>query len=103
MKDLNIKYKNQIIDIILKNISSELIVEIFLFGSFAQNKARMSSDVDVCLKSEKKIDYKILSKIKSDLHDSNIPYKVDLVDFHNLDQSFKDVAFKEVIKWYPTK
>jgi len=92
------KFKHEIIQIILKHISGDDL-EIFLFGSFAQNKSRLSSDVDLCLKAKNKIDYALLLKIKSELEESNIPFKIDLIDFHAVDDEFKKIALQEVEKW----
>lgn len=91
--------QEKIIQIILKYFPSE-DVEIFLFGSFAQKKARPSSDIDLCLKCKEKINYSILLNIKSDFDESNLPYKIDLIDYHFVSKEFIEIALKECIKWH---
>ncbi len=90
--------KEQILTIITKHISNDHL-EVILFGSFAQGLARPTSDIDLCLKADRPIDYYKILAIKSELEESNIPYKIDIVDFNHLDQSFKEIALKEVVKW----
>lgn len=98
-KKINLKYQKQIVEIVLKNLKRD-DVGIFLFGSYAQNKARITSDIDICIKCSEKVDFNLISKIRSELDDSNIPFEVDIVDYHGVSDEFKKIAFKEVVKWH---
>ena len=62
MINLSEKCKNLIKDEILKIL--DLNSEIFIFGSRSKKNNSNYSDVDIAIKSNKKIDEKILSLIK---------------------------------------
>lgn len=64
----------------------------FLFGSRVNGGNRPWSDVDVGIFGPHPIPGSVLEKIRGDLDDSSLPYRVDLVDFKKTSQNFKKVA-----------
>jgi predicted nucleotidyltransferase len=86
----------------IKNIVLNFIdnkeIDLFVFGSRALGKAKKYSDYDIGIKSEKKIPLNIMTKIKIALEDSELPFKVDVVDFLNVRDEFKKEALKKIIK-----
>lgn len=100
-RKIDTEIKNEILKIILNRISN-FKGQIFLFGSYAQNKATNYSDIDICLKLNKEIELDVLTNLKNDFINSNIPYRLDIVDYFRMDESFKNIAFKEVEIWYQT-
>lgn len=75
--------------------------EVFLFGSRAKGNNRKWSDYDIGIlgKTKTKIPYGILTKVESELEESDIPYKVDIVDFTQISDRFKSVALKNKKIW----
>lgn len=73
--------------------------KMYLFGSFATNKARPYSDVDIALDAGQKIDLRRISEAKSMLRESSIPYTIDLVDVHRLPEEMRSQISKEWIVW----
>jgi predicted nucleotidyltransferase len=71
--------------------------KVMIFGSRALQKNRPYSDVDICLKASKPVPFSVLSQLSEELEDSDIPYRVDLVDFHSMSFQFKQVAMKKII------
>ena len=69
----------------------------FIFGSRATGTSRRFSDIDIGVKSEKKIDTILLSDIKEVFEESNIPYTVDVVDFSQVSDKFNEVARQKII------
>ena len=69
---------------------------VFLFGSRATGAARKFSDVDVGIQGNRAIDAVTLEYIREDLENSDIPYKVDVVDFATVAPSFKTLALKRI-------
>lgn len=67
---------------------------VFIFGSRAQGNHRPFSDVDICFESRQPLPDHILYKIKSDIEDSKLPVKIDLVDVNSVAESFKDLISK---------
>lgn len=77
---------------------------IFLFGSQVDGTASIYSDYDVGFYAENDVD--IDSKIvhlKEYFQNSNIPFKLDLVNFSHLDSQFKKIALQRVEIWKDPK
>lgn len=70
---------------------------IFLFGSRAGGFARHFSDFDIGIAGQTRVPTKQLNQIQSDLEDSDIPYKVEVVDFIDAEDSFKNLALKHTL------
>lgn len=91
MKDLN-GYLPQIKKIIARNLDlSEY--RLFLFGSRASGKNAEYSDFDIGIIGKKPLPSSLKINIEGDLEDSDIPVKVDIVDFHQIPEKFKKIAF----------
>ena len=72
-------------------------VKLFLFGSRARGDNTIFSDIDIGILSDKDIrkDIVILREI---LEESNIPYKVDIVELSK-NRDLLDVVLKEGKRW----
>lgn len=93
--DLNDKY----ISFIKETITNILPdVEVFIFGSRTQGKAREYSDVDIALKAYNKIPLSDILKIKTAFEDSTFPYKVDVVDLNSIDEKFYNIIKNDLYK-----
>jgi uncharacterized protein len=76
---------------ILKNRQDTVV-----FGSRAKGKSKKFSDLDICLKdSIKDSEYELL---KEAFEESNLPFKVDLIEYDKISVFFKDLVDKEGIK-----
>lgn len=67
---------------------------VFLFGSRAVGRHARFSDVDIGIEGTQRIPGFVIQRIKGDLEESDIPYRVDIVDFSTMSDSFKQVALK---------
>lgn len=93
------KYQNQIKKIILNNLKGNIKngnVKIFIFGSGVNDKKFNDIDVGIIGKN---IDESKLSLIREDFDKSQIPYKIDLINFNQTDKKFRDKALKGKIIW----
>jgi len=70
--------------------------KIFIFGSRATGKARKFSDYDVGIIGEKPVEWKTLSLIDEVFEESDIPFKIDLVDFSLVSDKFKKTALLKI-------
>lgn len=77
----------------------EYPVRIFLFGSHATGRAAIVSDIDVAVLPEKKLPAGLLSKIREEIENSNVPYPVDLVGLSQTDKAFRQRVLKEGVEW----
>ncbi len=60
--------------------------QIFLFGSRAKNTNKEFSDIDIAIKDQN-LNQNIIAKIKFELEESDIPYKIDVADYNDLPQN----------------
>jgi predicted nucleotidyltransferase len=74
-------------------------VTIFLFGSRARGENATNADVDIGLMSQQPLDFRLKAKLIDRIENLNIPFKVDLVDFAEVSESFKQEALKKIIIW----
>ena len=95
MKNYGINIKR----IILRNLIGENFW-IFLFGSRATGESDDRADYDVGIFSNLgKAPSNVMNKIECELEESDIPYKVDVVDFADVSDRFKQIAGRSVIIW----
>jgi predicted nucleotidyltransferase len=80
-------------------ILSKYPYQFYLFGSRATGKARSFSDVDICYKEE--IPAEIIARIAAEFDDSDLPFKVDIVGFANMDEPFKERIQQEMVAIKP--
>lgn len=69
----------------------------FIFGSRATNTNRRYSDIDLGIMGPKPLSSKAYISIDQDFQESDLPYKVDLVDFSNVTEKFKRVSLSSII------
>lgn len=70
---------------------------IWIFGSRARGDYRTFSDLDVLVNSDLPFPAGFLSKIKQDLEESRITIKVDLVEFEDLAETYKENILRDRI------
>lgn len=74
-------------------------VSIALFGSYAKGSVKMSSDVDIAIIPKGEWDQSKLTLLREKLEESNIPCKVDIVDFSLVSPEFRRLALQKAIWW----
>lgn len=74
-------------------------VRVFLFGSHATGRAAGASDIDVAVLPEGELPAGLISRIREELEESSVPYRVDLVDLSKTDKIFRRRVLKEGIEW----
>jgi uncharacterized protein len=57
---------------------------IFAFGSRVSGNYRSNSDFDICIQSKSPLPLHLIGFIKEDFESSNLPFKVDLLEFSRL-------------------
>ncbi|NQY81104.1 MAG: nucleotidyltransferase domain-containing protein [Candidatus Caenarcaniphilales bacterium] len=89
---------------ILEKIFQELIpsLEVWAYGSRVSNEnlelSSSGSDIDLVIKGHETIEIKTLSKIKEQISDSNIPFMVDIFDWHRIPEEFQKNILKNHYK-----
>ncbi len=93
------KYLAQLKKIVLDEFKDEN-VRIVLFGSRARGDFARFSDVDVGIIPLKPLrNQQKLSEVQERVDDSNIPYKVEIVNLLNTRKEFRNQALKSTIVW----
>lgn len=83
----------------LKSVASRYLndqVRLFVFGSRVNGRNRKYSDIDLGLISETEISPLLRLNLEEEFDNSNIPFRVDVVDFSKVTDNFKEVALKDV-------
>ena len=84
--------------IVLKHIPKDNFA-VFLFGSRAVGNAKPLSDIDIGILWPEPLPTIIKADLESDLEESIVPYKIDLIDFYQVDKDFKKEALNTIQIW----
>lgn len=84
--------------IVLKHIPKDNFA-VFLFGSRAVGNAKPLSDIDIGILGLEPLPTIIKVDLESDLEESIVPYKIDLIDFYQVDKDFKKEALNTIQIW----
>lgn len=83
---------------IVKNILSDLKnCQVFAFGSRAKNNAKPYSDLDLVIKSDDELDLATMIDLKEQFSNCDLVFKVDICDWHSLDDAFKKSIEDELV------
>lgn len=95
-RKLEEEYKDKIIKLL-----SALFPEakIYLFGSRATGRNQPMSDIDVAIDSGKQLPIAGVDEANAVMAALNIPYKVDIVDFHHISPTMQGLILKERVIW----
>ena len=74
-------------------------VQVYLFGSYARGDYRISSDVDIAVAGAEALPAGMLAELRDSLEESNLPYRVDLIDLNDAGESFRSRVLEEGILW----
>ena len=98
----NISKRDQILlqlrQIVLETLKN-IPVSIYLFGSWARNEEKQTSDIDVALHSQKEIPIEKWVELRERIEESTLPYNVDLVDLSKANSMIVEKVEKEGIVW----
>lgn len=66
-------------------------VEVRVFGSRYQGAAKPYSDLDIVLVGEQKLDWLQMSRLRETFAASDLPFRVDVLDWHAISPQFQQV------------
>jgi uncharacterized protein len=92
------KYITQVHRLVVDELSGENVA-IALFGSMSTGMSHNGSDIDIGIMPKGNWNSGRLSFLRQILEDSNIPYKVDLIDFSMASEAFKQHALSNAVWW----
>ena len=92
-------YLDQVRELVLRT-ASDLDCTVFLFGSRARGVYRRSSDIDIGVSGLSDREFiRLRDHLVSELEESVIPPRVDLVNMDTASGDFRAVAMEKVILW----
>ncbi len=87
----------------LKNIVLDEIadanVKVYLFGSWARGEERRSSDIDIALDWVGGAPPDKLARLREVLEESDVPFRVDVVDLSTAGEALVSKVGKEGVLW----
>ena len=89
------KLKEAVLKIVKKYLSLE-DYHIFIFGSRVTGRGNERSDIDIGIEGTKEVPFEVMGKIRAELEDLPILYKIEIVDFKKVSKDFREVALKHI-------
>jgi predicted nucleotidyltransferase len=68
---------------------------VWAFGSRATGRSKKYSDLDLCIKASHPLSLDVMSALAEDFSESDLPWKVDLVDWHSISDAFKAIIDRD--------
>ena len=79
---------------IVKTILSQYQFTFYAFGSRVSGNNQFLSDLDICFFED--IQDSLIFKLEEEFEESDLPYKVDLVDWNSCNKEFQDIILKNM-------
>ena len=85
----------------VKDILDQYPYTFYVFGSRVKGNVKRLSDLDLCFFEP--ITAKELNALEEAFEESDLPYKVDLVNWHKCDETFQDIILRQMVCFQPSK
>ncbi|MCA6071139.1 MAG: nucleotidyltransferase domain-containing protein [Endomicrobium sp.] len=96
--DLQQIYLDMVLNILRKHLQNK-DVNVYIFGSRVKGTAKKTSDIDLAFNGDGAIlTCALLSDIKSDFQESDLPYIVDIIDLSGISDSFKNFIKNDLVE-----
>ena len=82
--------------LLIKSILSEYPWQFYIFGSRIKGTQKKYSDLDICYKDF--IQDAIISKIQEAFEESDLQFKVELLDWNRCDADFQNSIEKDLVR-----
>lgn len=85
--------------LIVKDILNRLAPDatVWVFGSRATGRAKKFSDLDLCLMAPQPLSLDRISAIAGEFAESDLPWKVDIVDWWSISQGFREIIERDQV------
>lgn len=80
---------------IVRNILKKYPYTFYAFGSRVKGTQKKLSDLDLCFTED--IPWSVRSHIDEDFEESDLPFKVDVVDWNMCDENFRALIAKDMV------
>lgn len=76
--------------------------KIYIFGSRATKAKKKFSDLDLGIDANEILPISVIASLEQDFSESDLPYKVDIVDLNNISSNFLKKIQTEMILFFKT-
>ena len=73
--------------------------KIYAFGSRISGDAKTYSDLDLALDLQGEVSFNQLAILRQAFSESDIPFHVDIIDFHQVNDEFKKIILQSSYVW----
>lgn len=97
MLDLTAEHRAEVCRILLLHVPGRIVRA---FGSRVQGTAKPFSDLDLAVMGDTPLDFRQLAALKDAFAESNLPFRVDVVDWAATSEAFRGIiegAFEVVV------
>ena len=94
MIDLNPNHLGTVRAILAEHVPG---CEVRAFGSRTTWTAKDYSDLDLAVVCEKQLDWRVLGRLKEAFEESDLPMRVDALDWHAISESFREVIERDYV------
>ena len=91
--DLLADHRRLVLDILRTNLPRH--TKTWVFGSRVTGRARRFSDLDLAIDAGRRLTLDEIATLAEAFSDSDLPYKVDLVDWHDIDDRWRQTIAAE--------
>ena len=84
-----------VLDILQKRVPEH---EVWAFGSRAKGTAKKYSDLDLCVIADRPMSYEVLGALIEDFSESDLPWKVDVVDWATTPAAFREIISRDKVE-----
>ena len=82
---------------VVESVAEQANVQVYLFGSWARGEERVTSDIDLAVEGEEASE--LAMQLREALEESDIPYRVDVVNLMEASPALLANVRKEGILW----
>lgn len=80
-------------EILKRHLQSTAVT--WAFGSRVTGKAKKFSDLDLVIDAGEPLSLDILSRLAFDFEESDLPYKVDIIDWNTISEQFRNIIMHD--------
>ena len=92
--DIGVAELAMVREILLRHVPN---ARVYVFGSRATGRAKKFSDLDLCLQSDRPLGLDVMSALAEDFSESDLPWKVDIVDWATIKPEFRKIIDQDKI------
>ena len=98
MIELEPRYLKLVRELLARHLGE---AEVFAFGSRVMGRSRRYSDLDLVVRAKGALDLDRLGELRAAFSESDLPIKVDVLDWAGIDDSFRKQIAGNLVPLYP--